>query len=111
MPSVLQVGLLWLLATEASSGWLEQLFGISNIRGVVLLLIACEGLFGGYSYVSAFSRLSSGDEETQPGLSQNVLLARKEFRMGCALSVLSCASLAKCRYAAASALRIRLAFW
>lgn len=78
---MLQVCLLFLLALEAEGGWLESLTG-GSIRGTLLLLIAFEGLLGGYAYVSTFSRLSSTDEETEDGLDHAVAVARKEFRMG-----------------------------
>lgn len=49
----------------------------------IAICISAEGLAGGYSYVSAFSRLSSGSEETATDLSEDEAVARKEFRISC----------------------------
>lgn len=81
LPSVLQLCVLLVLALEAGHGLLENFAGGQTLL-LVLLLIANEGLLGGYAYVSTFSRLSSGDEETAESLTPSQLLARKEFRMG-----------------------------
>lgn len=81
VPAMLQVIVLTILSFEAAHSWVEQVTG-RQVLLAVLLLVALEGLLGGYAYVSAFSRLSSGDEESEVNLTRHDLVARKEFRMG-----------------------------
>ena len=48
-----------------------------------MLLVACEGLSGGYSYVSMFSCVGTDEEETRPELGLEERTKRREFRIAC----------------------------
>ena len=63
----MQVILLVILSTEAVYGTFEAALGSSAIW-LVMLLIACEGLSGGYSYCSAFSRIGEEDDDPDPSV-------------------------------------------
>lgn len=83
IPTILQCGLLVITSLEASRGFLEAIFG-SLIISVIFLCIACEGTFGGYSYVSIFSLLGQAEVETNGQTrSEEDKAARREFRIAC----------------------------
>ena len=48
-----------------------------------MLLVACEGLSGGYSYVSMFSCVGTDDEEVTMDLDLEERKKRREFRIAC----------------------------
>lgn len=48
-----------------------------------MFLVACEGLSGGYSYVSMFSCVGTDDEEVRTDLGLEERKRRREFRIAC----------------------------
>ena len=48
-----------------------------------MLLVAIEGLSGGYSYVSMFSCVGTDDEEVRMDLGLDERKKRREFRIAC----------------------------
>ncbi|GAA5863940.1 hypothetical protein JCM8547_005287 [Rhodosporidiobolus lusitaniae] len=68
LPTLLQLGILFITLLEASTSFLPAFFlGEHGATWVVAGLICCEGLCGGAAYVNAFHRLAVMEEEEEDG--------------------------------------------
>ncbi|GAA6003343.1 hypothetical protein JCM10207_000285 [Rhodosporidiobolus poonsookiae] len=62
LPTLLQLGILFLTTSEAGTSYLVSLLGEHGATWAVMVLICAEGLCGGAAYVNAFHRLAVQEE-------------------------------------------------